>query len=194
MSSTLLLRFSSHDRSKIEDTIRMLKDDLESQQKQKDEEKRMVSCKNLILTYSNYLQQLVKKPPLSVRISKYVKNPKEIFILIWHGIIHTFHGFRLFALETRLSMKYVLKLLRGQSLNRKERQQVYLAILFFSICNVTIFSLCAPLRISFAWFHSLFLLLCHSWSCFSHFISNYSLKWCPPLSKTCQKRQFRSRI
>jgi hypothetical protein len=48
ISSTLLLRFSSHDRSKIEDTIRMLKDDLESQQKQKDEEKRMVSYLKLI--------------------------------------------------------------------------------------------------------------------------------------------------
>jgi LETM1 and EF-hand domain-containing protein 1 len=60
-----------------------------------------------------------------MRIMKYVKNPKELLLFIWGGIMHTFHGFRLFALETRLSMKYVLKLLRGQSLNRKERQQVF---------------------------------------------------------------------
>ncbi|VDK57998.1 unnamed protein product [Anisakis simplex] len=37
---------------------------------------------------------------------------------------HYYHGFRLLALETRLSAKYLWRLARGHSLMRKERQQL----------------------------------------------------------------------
>uniref|UniRef100_A0A183VDI8 Letm1 RBD domain-containing protein n=1 Tax=Toxocara canis TaxID=6265 RepID=A0A183VDI8_TOXCA len=50
------------------------------------------------------------KPPLMRRIGNELK--------------HYYHGFRLLALETRLSAKYLWRLARGHSLMRKERQQL----------------------------------------------------------------------
>ena len=73
---------------------------------------------------------LVKRPPLSVRlrntaasISNLVKNPRQLASLIWHGIVHTWHGFRLFFLEFRLSCKYIWKM-RSEKLTRRERKQL----------------------------------------------------------------------
>ncbi|KJH44577.1 LETM1-like protein [Dictyocaulus viviparus] len=43
---------------------------------------------------------------------------------IAHEIKHYYHGFRLLALETRLSAKYMWRVLRGDTLSRRERQQL----------------------------------------------------------------------
>lgn len=46
---------------------------------------------------------------------------------------HYYHGFRLLALETRLSAKYMWRVLRGDTLSRRERQQL-VRFLFFFCC------------------------------------------------------------
>uniref|UniRef100_A0A915CY49 Letm1 RBD domain-containing protein n=1 Tax=Ditylenchus dipsaci TaxID=166011 RepID=A0A915CY49_9BILA len=51
-----------------------------------------------------------KKPSLTTRVVNELK--------------HYYHGFRLLALETRLSMKYLWRLARGTTLTRRERQQL----------------------------------------------------------------------
>lgn len=37
---------------------------------------------------------------------------------------HYYHGFRLLALETKLSTRYIWMMMRGHSLTRRERQQL----------------------------------------------------------------------
>lgn len=54
--------------------------------------------------------QVVKKSPLLRRL--------------WDGVVHTITGFRLFALDVRLSTKLLVKSLRGQQLTRRENKLV----------------------------------------------------------------------
>ncbi|KAK5970852.1 hypothetical protein GCK32_005244, partial [Trichostrongylus colubriformis] len=49
---------------------------------------------------------------------------KTIRQKIVHELKHYYHGFRLLALETKLSAKYMWRLLRGDTLSRRERQQL----------------------------------------------------------------------
>ena len=42
---------------------------------------------------------------------------------MWGGLMHAYHGFRLFFYELRLSAKYLLKMRKG-TLTRKEWEQV----------------------------------------------------------------------
>lgn len=55
-------------------------------------------------------QLVADKPPLLKRLRD--------------GVIHTITGFRLFAKDVRLSTKYLVRLLRGQQLSRRESQLV----------------------------------------------------------------------
>ncbi|KAL3111485.1 hypothetical protein niasHT_017712 [Heterodera trifolii] len=64
------------------------------------------------------------KQPLLIRVWNKLRDPKGLARLAWHALVHTWHGFRLFWLEARLSAKYLSKLARGQPLLRKERQQM----------------------------------------------------------------------
>ncbi|KAL3096754.1 hypothetical protein niasHT_029638 [Heterodera trifolii] len=94
-----------------ENLIKMLRKDLEEQLKLQKKEKRLqLEAKN--------------KQPLPVRVWNKLRDPKGLARLAWHALVHTWHGFRLFWLEARLSAKYVSKLARGQPLLRKERQQM----------------------------------------------------------------------
>ncbi|CAD5230131.1 unnamed protein product [Bursaphelenchus okinawaensis] len=86
-----------NDRSKVEETLKMLKEDLERQQKEETERKKENKA-------------LVQKLPLKTRII--------------HELKHYYHGFRLLVLETRLSSKYLFRLARGETLTRRERQQM----------------------------------------------------------------------
>ena len=43
---------------------------------------------------------------------------------MWNELKHYYHGFRLLVLETRLSLQYVWRVIRGQTLTRRERQQL----------------------------------------------------------------------
>lgn len=51
-----------------------------------------------------------------------VKPPLKDRII--HELKHYYHGFRLLALETRVSSKYLWRVLRGATLTRRERQQL----------------------------------------------------------------------
>ncbi|KAJ1372227.1 hypothetical protein KIN20_034322 [Parelaphostrongylus tenuis] len=93
------LRYAATDRSKIEYTLKMLKEDLVRQ----DEELRR--RKEVQKTSATAI-----KPTIVQRIV--------------HEIKHYYHGFRLLALETRLSAKYMWRVLRGDTLSRRERQQL----------------------------------------------------------------------
>ncbi|KAE9414898.1 hypothetical protein Angca_006933, partial [Angiostrongylus cantonensis] len=92
------LRHAATDRSKVEYTLKMLKEDLIRQ----DEElrKRKLVQTPATVSGSTMLQRIV------------------------HEIKHYYHGFRLLALETRLSAKYMWRVLRGDTLSRRERQQL----------------------------------------------------------------------
>ncbi|RCN34916.1 LETM1-like protein [Ancylostoma caninum] len=92
------LRHASTDRSKVEYTLKMLKEDL----MQQDEEAR---------------RRLV---PATAAAEKKTTLMQKIV----HELKHYYHGFRLLALETRLSAKYMWRLLRGDTLSRRERQQL----------------------------------------------------------------------
>uniref|UniRef100_A0A1I7XG93 LETM1 domain-containing protein n=1 Tax=Heterorhabditis bacteriophora TaxID=37862 RepID=A0A1I7XG93_HETBA len=94
------LRFAATDRSKVEYTLKMLKEDL---QKQQDEEAKKLK---LVHVTNNH----ITKPTI---VEKVVREMK-----------HYYHGFRLLALETKLSTKYMWRVLRGDTLSRRERQQL----------------------------------------------------------------------
>ncbi|CAI4231302.1 unnamed protein product [Auanema sp. JU1783] len=93
------VRFASTDGRKIEDTLRMLKEDLH---RQHEEAKR------------------VKQVTATTEIAKKLTIKEKVI----HELKHYYHGFRLLALETKLSAKYVWRVLRGNTLSRKERQQL----------------------------------------------------------------------
>ncbi|VDL75990.1 unnamed protein product [Nippostrongylus brasiliensis] len=93
------LRYVATDRSKVEYTLKMLKEDLVRQ----DEEARK--------------RKLV--PATSTEGKK-----TTIMQKIVHELKHYYHGFRLLALETRLSAKYMWRVLRGDTLSRRERKQL----------------------------------------------------------------------
>jgi len=84
---------------------------------------------------------LVTKPSLPVRVWNQLKNPRELGRIVWRELVHYWHGFRLFFLEARLSTKYLIKLLRGQSLSRRERQQVYINCCFIFKLMITFLQL-----------------------------------------------------
>ncbi|CAO4376065.1 unnamed protein product [Caenorhabditis nigoni] len=98
---TTSLRYAATDRSKVEYTLKMLREDVQKQ----DEE----AQKALSLMKSDKEVATVK-PPLKDRIM--------------HELKHYYHGFRLLALETRVSAKYLWRVLRGATLTRRERQQL----------------------------------------------------------------------
>uniref|UniRef100_A0A0N5B3H2 Letm1 RBD domain-containing protein n=1 Tax=Strongyloides papillosus TaxID=174720 RepID=A0A0N5B3H2_STREA len=92
----LLVRcISNEKRAKLEETLLMLKSDLEKKQEEKKEKT---------------LSQVVEKKPLGKRIVDELK--------------HYYHGFRLLALETRISIYYLWRMAKGEKLLRKEKQQL----------------------------------------------------------------------
>ncbi|CAD6187033.1 unnamed protein product [Caenorhabditis auriculariae] len=93
------LRYASVDKSKIDYTLKMLKEDIQKQQ----EEVRK-------LKVAEDKQIATVKPTLKEKIV--------------HELKHYYHGFRLLALETKLSAKYLWRILRGATLSRRERQQL----------------------------------------------------------------------
>ncbi|CAI5452276.1 unnamed protein product [Caenorhabditis angaria] len=96
---TTSLRYAAADKSKIENTLKMLREDMQKQ----DEERQLKLMKSDKAV-------AVVKPPLKDRII--------------HELKHYYHGFRLLALETRVSSKYMWRVLRGATLTRRERQQL----------------------------------------------------------------------
>ncbi|TMS36967.1 hypothetical protein L596_004008 [Steinernema carpocapsae] len=96
---SLAVRYSSNERSKVEETLQMLKEDLKRQQEEDARRVKMLSP-----------AKTDEKPPLKTRIMNELK--------------HYYHGFRLLALETKLSAKYIWRLAQGASLTRRERQQL----------------------------------------------------------------------
>uniref|UniRef100_A0A0N4ZM44 Letm1 RBD domain-containing protein n=1 Tax=Parastrongyloides trichosuri TaxID=131310 RepID=A0A0N4ZM44_PARTI len=92
----LLVRYISDEkRAKMEETIMMLKADIARKQEEK-------KAKSLAVS--------TVKPPLMTRIKDEIK--------------HYYHGFRLLALETRISLRYLWRMGKGETLLRKEKQQL----------------------------------------------------------------------
>uniref|UniRef100_A0A0N5AHP6 Letm1 RBD domain-containing protein n=1 Tax=Syphacia muris TaxID=451379 RepID=A0A0N5AHP6_9BILA len=75
----------------------MIREDLQQQEREDTAAKKLAEIKT-------------PKPPLMTRIVDELK--------------HYYHGFRLLALETRISTRYLWRLVTGHSLMRKERQQL----------------------------------------------------------------------
>ncbi|KAK0421194.1 hypothetical protein QR680_015102 [Steinernema hermaphroditum] len=94
----LVVRYASTERSKVEETLRMIKEDLKRQQEEDVRRQKLSPMKAAV------------KPPLKDRII--------------HELKHYYHGFRLLALETKLSAKYIWRVARGATLTRRERQQL----------------------------------------------------------------------
>ncbi|VDN50941.1 unnamed protein product [Dracunculus medinensis] len=94
-----MIRYASTEKTKVEKTLEMLKDDLKQEQSEKDRSKERDLNKTIAI-----------KVPLTKRIMNELK--------------HYYHGFRLLALEVRLSSRYLWRVARGHSLMRRERQQL----------------------------------------------------------------------
>ena len=43
---------------------------------------------------------------------------------VWGTVLHTYHGFRLLALDTRVATRLLWKTMKGTSLTRREQKQV----------------------------------------------------------------------
>lgn len=105
-----LVRFVSSEQKKVDDLIKMIKENLKAELKKKDEDAK---------------QQLIKKPPLYIRIINKLSNPKQLALDFWHELKHYYHGFRLFFLDLKLSAKYIWKMVRRKKpLQRRERKQL----------------------------------------------------------------------
>lgn len=102
--------FAANDRSKVEETLRMLKEDLERQQREDAEKKKEVrwAAWNVYAHFQG--KALVQKQPLKARIV--------------HELKYYYHGFRLLVMETKLSLKYLFRMAKGETLTRRERQQM----------------------------------------------------------------------
>uniref|UniRef100_A0A914WSC7 Mitochondrial proton/calcium exchanger protein n=1 Tax=Plectus sambesii TaxID=2011161 RepID=A0A914WSC7_9BILA len=101
-------------RSKVEETLQMLKEDLQRQV----EEARIDREKEVKLVPAK-LPDGSDRPSLTV-----AERTQKIWQKVKHELAHYYHGFRLLALEIRLSAKYLWRVLRGTSLNRLERRQL----------------------------------------------------------------------
>ncbi|KAK0422598.1 hypothetical protein QR680_007661 [Steinernema hermaphroditum] len=95
----IVVRHSSGQQSKIEETLKMLKADLKREQEEDEAHRKLVAA-----------AQTKEKPPLRLRIVEELK--------------HYYNGFRLLALETKISAKYVWRIGRGATLSRRERKQL----------------------------------------------------------------------
>uniref|UniRef100_A0A0N5A200 Letm1 RBD domain-containing protein n=1 Tax=Parastrongyloides trichosuri TaxID=131310 RepID=A0A0N5A200_PARTI len=93
--SSFVRTISNEKRTKLEETLLMLKDELASKEEEKKEKSLAVSK---------------EKPPIKTRIINELK--------------HYYHGSKLLALETRISLKYFWRLAKGETLLRKEKQQL----------------------------------------------------------------------
>ncbi|KAK6028491.1 LETM1-like protein [Ostertagia ostertagi] len=93
------LRYAATDRSKVEYTLKMLKEDL-LRQDEEARKRKLIPATSAAEKKTTIMQKIV------------------------HELKHYYHGFRLLALETKLSAKYMWRLLRGDTLNRRERQQL----------------------------------------------------------------------
>ncbi|KAK6037048.1 hypothetical protein COOONC_25447 [Cooperia oncophora] len=100
------LRYAAADRSKVEYTLKMLKEDLLRQEEAR--KRKLVPATSSTEKKATIIQRIV------------------------HEFKHYYHGFRLLALETKLSAKYMWRLLRGDTLSRRERQQLVRLFLFSS--------------------------------------------------------------
>lgn len=49
---------------------------------------------------------------------------KTIWEKVKHEALHYYHGFRLLALETKISFQLLIRMLKGYDLTRREHQQV----------------------------------------------------------------------
>lgn len=93
-----VVRYAPLEKSKVEETLNMLREEVQQQEKE------------AVYLAKKKAETPAEKPPLMKRIVDECK--------------HYYHGFRLLVLETRLSARYLWRLARGQSLMRKERQQL----------------------------------------------------------------------
>ncbi|VBB29674.1 unnamed protein product, partial [Acanthocheilonema viteae] len=93
-----------YDKSKLEETLKMLKEQATLEEKEGQARK-----------------QMIEKAKLQVALEPvYIRWPRAFK----QGCKHYYHGFRLLFLEMRLSAKYLWRFLRRKPLLRRERQQL----------------------------------------------------------------------
>jgi LETM1 and EF-hand domain-containing protein 1 len=89
---------STDDNKRVQEMLRILKEDLKQQKKDADEQLALVSA------------EPKEKPPIRTRVLNELK--------------HYYHGFRLLALEIKVSARYAWMIFQGKTLSRLERQQL----------------------------------------------------------------------
>ncbi|KAI6221341.1 LETM1 domain containing protein [Aphelenchoides fujianensis] len=116
-NANLVRFYATDDRSKVEEMLKRLKEDL--------------------------LAVVVKKMPLKQKIV--------------HELKHYYHGFRLLILETRVSIKYLFRMARGQVLSRRERQQLVRTVSdLFRLVPFSIFIIVPFMELALPFFIKLF--------------------------------------
>ncbi|CEF70026.1 LETM1-like domain-containing protein [Strongyloides ratti] len=93
--NVFIRHISNEKKTKLEETLLMLKADLANKQEEKNQKS---------------LKELTVKKSLGTKIVDELK--------------HYYHGFRLLALETRISIHYLWRMAKGEKLLRKEKQQL----------------------------------------------------------------------
>lgn len=100
----------SKDSSKVERTIKALKQEKEAESSLKEEE----NVTEVVKVRASEKEIVPKKPSIAQRIIKELK--------------HYYHGFRLLFIDIKVAAHYSWQMLRGKSLTRRERRQVNLSM------------------------------------------------------------------
>ena len=103
---TGLPRRSQEPSSKVEETIQNLKDE-------KEEKKKLEAAAQ---------KQIVQAS------EKAVEKKKTMWQRVKHELLHYYHGFRLLALDVKVSAKLIWRILKGNELSRREHRLVCLFI------------------------------------------------------------------
>ena len=106
------------ERSKIEQTVKALKDD----KKPKTDEakaKKVQTVDEMVETATKPTSLDTKKKEIAPVVQK-----KSIGQRIWAECKHYYHGFRLLFLDVRICNRYIWQVLNGKPLTRRQRRQV----------------------------------------------------------------------
>ena len=106
------------ERSKIEQTVKALKDD-KKPKTDKAKETKIQTVDEMVETATKPTSLEAKKKDVATVVQK-----KPIGQRIWAELKHYYHGFRLLFLDVRISFRYVWQVLNGKPLTRRQRRQV----------------------------------------------------------------------
>lgn len=117
------------DRSKIEQTVEALKEDHKKDDVETKSKKSEAEVQKPVETKES--EPLKKKKKTEKKSLE--KKKKSIPQRVWAEIKHYGSGFKLFILDLKICCRYLWKRLKGHSLTRRERRQVWLTLMIYFV-------------------------------------------------------------